>query len=97
MLNKDLITDKYNVTVISVTWQIVQIKSIKSLLILLYYAEACSEFAGPILAWLRPGNTTFSGEMLQRWRAVGNTVPDLTDLRFGPQTSRSRDESVVAS
>ena len=34
--------------------------------------------------------------MLLRRRAVGNTVSDLTDLRFEPQTSRSRDECVTA-
>ena len=61
----------------------------------LYYAKPCNEFAGSISALLRPGNTaTFEG-MLQRWRAVGNTVFDLTGLRFEPQTSRSRDERVT--
>ena len=35
-------------------------------------------------------------EMSQRWRAVGNTVSDLTGLIFEPQTSRSRDESNTA-
>ena len=30
--------------------------------------------------------------MSQRWRAIGNTVSDLTDPRFEPQTSRSRGE-----
>ena len=33
--------------------------------------------------------------MLQRWRAVGNTVSDLTGPRFEPLTSRSRDERVT--
>ena len=33
--------------------------------------------------------------MSQRWRAVGNTVFDLTGPRFEPQTSRSRDERVT--
>ena len=62
----------------------------------LYYAEACNEFAGPISASLRPGNTASFEEMLQRWRAVGNTVSDLTGQRFEPQASRSRDEGVTA-
>ena len=44
----------------------------------LYYAEACSELAGSISASLRPGNTAPFKEMLQRWRAVGNTVSDMT-------------------
>ena len=34
--------------------------------------------------------------MLHRWRAVGNTVSDLTGTRFEPQISRSRDEHVTA-
>ena len=34
--------------------------------------------------------------MSQPWRTVGNTVSDLTGLRFEPQTSRSRDERVTA-
>ena len=44
---------------------------------------------------MRPGNIA-PYEMLQRWRAVGNTESDLTSRRFGPQTSRSRDERVIA-
>ena len=62
----------------------------------LYYAEAWNELAGPISASLRPGNAAPFEEMSQRWRAVGNTVSDLTGLRFEPQTSRSRDERVTA-
>ena len=34
--------------------------------------------------------------MLQQWLAVGNSVFDLTDPRFEPQTSHSRDERVTA-
>ena len=59
------------------------------------YAEACNELAGPISASLRPGNTAPFQEMSQRWRAVGNTVSDLTGPRFEPQTSRSRDENAL--
>ena len=62
----------------------------------LYYTKACNEFAGPISASLRPGNTTSFEEMSQQWRAVGNTVSDLTGPRFESQTSRSRDERVTA-
>ena len=65
-------------------------------LYLLDYAEVCNELAGPISASLRPGNTAPFEEMSQRWRAVGNTVSDLTGPRFEPQTSRSRDERVTA-
>ena len=35
-------------------------------------------------------------ETLLRWRAVGNTVSDLTGPRFEPQTSRSRNKRVTA-
>ena len=46
-------------------------------------------------ASLRPGTTAPFEEMSQRWRVVGNTLSELTDPRFEPQTSRSRDESVT--
>ena len=42
------------------------------------------------------GNTALFEEMLQRWRAVGNNVSDMTGPRFKPQTSRSRRERVTA-
>ena len=61
----------------------------------LYYAEACNELAGPISAPLRPDNTAPFEEMLQQWRAVGNSASDLTGTRFEPQTSRSWDERVT--
>ena len=76
-------------------WDVLKSKSNLSLYSL-YYAEACNEFAGPISASLRPGNTAPFEEMSQRWRAVGNTVSDLTGPRFEPRTSRSRDERVTA-
>ena len=33
--------------------------------------------------------------MLHQWQAVCNTVSDLTDPRFEPQTFRSRDEGIT--
>ena len=33
--------------------------------------------------------------MLQQWRAVGNSMSELTGLRFEPQTFCSKDESVT--
>ena len=60
------------------------------------YTKACNKWAGPISASLRPCNTTPFEEMSQRWRAFGNTVSDLTGLRFEPQTSCFRDERVTA-
>ena len=60
------------------------------------YAEACNELMGSISALLRPGNTALIEEMSQRWRAVGNTVFDLSGPKFETQTSRSRDERVAA-
>ena len=62
----------------------------------LYDAEAWNEFAGPISASLRPGNPASCEQMPQRWKAVSNSVSDLTGSRFEPQTSRSRDERVSA-
>ena len=62
----------------------------------LHYAEACYELAEPISPSLRPGNTASYEEMSQRWRAVGNTVFDLTGPKFKPQTSRYREERVTA-
>ena len=60
------------------------------------YAKACNELARPIFASLLPSNTAPFKEMLQRWRAVGNTVSNFTGPKFEPQTSRSRDERVTA-
>ena len=56
-----------------------RIKSNLSILSL-YYTEACNEFTGPISASLHPGNTAPSKKSRSSgdWRAVGNTVSDLT-------------------
>ena len=54
----------------------------------LYCAEACNELAGPISASLRWATQL----LLKKCRSVGNTVVDVTNPRFEPQTSRSRDE-----
>ena len=62
----------------------------------LYDAKACKELAGPISMSLRPGNTATFEEISQRWRAVGNTVSDLTGPRFEPWTSRSSDKHIIA-
>ena len=51
---------------------------IKSFIVL---AEACSEFAGPIPASIRQGNTA-PNKTSQRRRAIGNTLSDLTDRDF---------------
>ena len=61
----------------------------------LYYAESCNKLARPISAPLLPGNAASFKEMFQRWRAVGNTVSNLTGPRFEPHTSRFRDERVT--
>ena len=42
------------------------------------------------------GNTAPFEEMWQQWQAIGNTVSNLTGPRFEPQTSRFRDEHVIA-
>ena len=67
-----------------------------SLFSLYYVRQACSEFMWPISATLRTNNTTSSEEISQRWRAVGNTVSNLTGLWFEPQISRSIDECVTS-
>ena len=38
----------------------------------------------------------FSKKSCSEWRAVGNTVSNLTSPKFEPQTSRSEDERVTA-
>ena len=43
-----------------------------------------------------PGNIASFEEMSLQWRAVGNTVSNLTSLRFEPQTFRSRYQRVTA-
>ena len=63
--------------------------SLYLLLYSLYYAEACNKFAGPISASLRLGNTAPFGKMSQRWRVIGNTMPNLIGPRFAPQTPTS--------
>ena len=45
---------------------------------------------------LLPGNTASFEEMSQWWQAINNTVFDLTNPRFEPQTSYSRDEHIIA-
>ena len=75
---------------------ILKINQIKSFIILAVYVETCNGLAGPISASLRKGNTAPFEEMLQWWRAVGNTVSNLTDPRFKPRTPRSRNELVTA-
>ena len=50
----------------------------------MYYAESCNEFAGFSSSLLHPGSASFV-ETSQRWRAVGNTVSDLTGPRFEAQ------------
>ena len=62
----------------------------------LHYAKVSNELTGPNSASLRSGNTAPFEEISQQWRAVGNTVSDLTGPRFEPQTSRSRHERVIA-
>ena len=61
----------------------------------LFYIKVCKELAEPISMSLREGNTA-PFEMSQRWRAVDNTVSDLTVQRFEPRTYRSSDKHVTA-
>ena len=52
-----------------------------------YYTEACNKW-WIHLCGLAPGQHSFE-ETSQRWRAVGDTVPDLTGLRIEILTSRT--------
>ena len=62
----------------------------------LFYAEACSEFGGPVIsASLRPRNTAPFEEMSEWWLSVDNTVADLTGRWLQSQTSRSRDKGIT--
>ena len=63
---------------------------------LLHYAEACNEFAGHISAAWRQWAKELFLKKYQKWRAIGNTVSDLTGARFELQTSRSRSKLVTA-
>ena len=50
----------------------------------LYDAEACYEFAEPSPRHCAGKQHSLFEDMLQRWRVVGNSVPDLTSPRFEP-------------
>ena len=74
-----------------------RVKSTKSnlSLYLLYYAEACNELVGLISASLRQGNTAPFEEMLQWWRAAGNTVTNLTGRRFTVADPKGLDRQIA--
>ena len=61
----------------------------------LHYSEACNELALPISVSLLPGNTAPFEKISQRWQAVGNTLFDMTGLRFEPHASRYRDNCAI--
>ena len=42
-----------------------------------------------------PNNVASFEQMLQRWRAVADSMSDLTGPRFEPRTSRSRDDCII--
>ena len=69
--------------------------TIKSSLYSLHYAKICNKFARPLSASLIQGNTAPFEEMILRWRAIGNTLHNLTSQRFELQTFRSRDKCVT--
>ena len=74
-----------------------QCNQIKSFIILAGLRRSVERVGGAHLRVIAPAsNTAPFEEMSQRWRAVGNTVSDLTGPRFERQTSRSRDERVTA-
>ena len=65
-------------------WEELLQKKINSLLHLLYFALAGNEFVGPITMILCLGNTAPVEENSQWWRAVGNTVFNMTGPEFKP-------------
>ena len=69
---------------------------IKCVIIRAVLRRSVSEFAGPISASLRPGNTASFKEVLQRWQAIGKAVSNLTCPRFEFRASRSKDECITA-
>ena len=73
----------------------VEVKSNLSLYSL-QYAKECNKLAAPITASSRPGDIGPFEETSQAWRAIGNTMYDLTGPRFETQTTRPRDERVTA-
>ena len=69
---------------LNLKWKWIKSKS-KISLYWLFYAEECKEFAGAHLRTImRTSSTALFEEISQRWRAIGNTVFDLTGLRFDP-------------
>ena len=69
---------------------------IESLIIIAVIRRGVYRVCGAHLRVIAPaGHTAPFEEMLQQWQAVG-TVPNLTGLRFEPQTSRSREKRVIA-
>ena len=57
-----------------------QIKSFSIHAVKLYYVKAHKKLAGPITVSLHPSNIAAFKEMLQRYKAAGNAVFDLTRL-----------------
>ena len=62
----------------------------------LYYAVVCEELVGSISTLLHSGSTAGPSEEMSQWlQDFGNSMSDLTDPRFKPQTSYSRKERVT--
>ena len=62
----------------------------------MYFAEASTSWRRTSSRhWVCISNIASVEEMLQQWRAVGNTTSDLAGLRFEPQTYCFKDELVT--
>ena len=68
---------------------------IKSFIKLAVLRQCVERVCRAHLRVIAPDNTVPFEEQSQPWRAVGNSVFDLTGLSFKSQTSRSRDELVI--
>ena len=70
---------------------------LKSFIILAVLCRSVQRVCVAHLRFIAPaGNTASFEEMSRWWRAVGNTLSDLTGLRCEPQTSHSINEYVTA-
>ena len=76
------------------SWWLNKIK-IKSFIILAVLHRRVYRVNEAHLRIIAPRQHSFFQRNMQRRRAIGNTVYDLTGPRFEPQTSRSRDKRVT--
>ena len=73
-----------------------KIIKIKSFTVKVVLRQSVLRVFGPHLLVIKPASNIASfKEMSRRWRAVGNTVSDLTEPRFESCSSRFKNERVI--